>query len=324
MDRARRRDRRGGLGAGRRRAPVGLPVRRPAPRARRRAGAARAPRDPRAVFAAAQAVTGVVLGAYLQSSSLSALGGLAAGVSSAPPRSVVSLAAGRRARARRPRSTRRPRRSAWWRAARRGSSAMARELGGDDRLVAFMQYLRVLVVVLLTPLLVAVAFPGHHGGAAPRRRRPAVRHRRRLADHARARAARRAAGAGACACPPRRCSGPMILAARDARGARRHVRGARRCCARPRSRDRPAGRAALHGATVRQVGRLLVPVLLASSACSWPASAWPSCSTATTSVSLLDAYLATTPGGLYAVLAVAFGAGANTTFIVAVQGLRCS
>ena len=42
----------------------------------------------------------------------------------------------------------------------------------------------------------------------------------------------------------------------------------------------------------------------------------------TTSVSLLDAYLATTPGGLFAVLAVAFGADANTTFIVAVQGLR--
>jgi uncharacterized protein len=42
----------------------------------------------------------------------------------------------------------------------------------------------------------------------------------------------------------------------------------------------------------------------------------------TTSVTLLDAYLATTPGGLYAVLAVAFGAGANTTFILAVQSLR--
>ena len=43
---------------------------------------------------------------------------------------------------------------------------------------------------------------------------------------------------------------------------------------------------------------------------------------ATTSATLLDAYLATTPGGLYAVLAVAFGAGADTTFIVAVQTLR--
>ena len=39
-------------------------------------------------------------------------------------------------------------------------------------------------------------------------------------------------------------------------------------------------------------------------------------------MSLLDAYLATTPGGLFAVLAVAFGADANTTFILAVQGLR--
>ena len=43
---------------------------------------------------------------------------------------------------------------------------------------------------------------------------------------------------------------------------------------------------------------------------------------ATTPATLLDTYLATTPGGLYAVLAVAFTAGASTTFIVAVQTLR--
>jgi uncharacterized membrane protein AbrB (regulator of aidB expression) len=42
----------------------------------------------------------------------------------------------------------------------------------------------------------------------------------------------------------------------------------------------------------------------------------------TTSASLLDGYLATTPGGLYAVLAVAFGSGANTTFVIGVQSLR--
>src|SRR5207248_11208609 len=39
--------------------------------------------------------------------------------------------------------------------------------GGDDRLVAFMQYLRVLVVVLVTPALVGVIFPGAHAGSAP-------------------------------------------------------------------------------------------------------------------------------------------------------------
>ena len=41
-----------------------------------------------------------------------------------------------------------------------------------------------------------------------------------------------------------------------------------------------------------------------------------------TSATLLDAYLATTPGGLYAVLAAAFGSGADTTFVLAVQTLR--
>jgi uncharacterized membrane protein AbrB (regulator of aidB expression) len=42
----------------------------------------------------------------------------------------------------------------------------------------------------------------------------------------------------------------------------------------------------------------------------------------TAGVSLLDAYLATTPGGLYAVLPLAFGSGADAGFVLAVQGLR--
>jgi uncharacterized protein len=39
-------------------------------------------------------------------------------------------------------------------------------------------------------------------------------------------------------------------------------------------------------------------------------------------VTFADAYLATTPGGLYAVLAASVGIGANTTFVVSVQVLR--
>jgi len=39
-------------------------------------------------------------------------------------------------------------------------------------------------------------------------------------------------------------------------------------------------------------------------------------------VTLLDGYLATTPGGLYAVLATATGSGADVTFVLAVQVLR--
>ena len=41
-----------------------------------------------------------------------------------------------------------------------------------------------------------------------------------------------------------------------------------------------------------------------------------------TDVSFSDAYLATTPGGLYAVLAVAVSGGGNVGFVLAVQALR--
>lgn len=43
---------------------------------------------------------------------------------------------------------------------------------------------------------------------------------------------------------------------------------------------------------------------------------------ATTHVTLLDAYLATTPGGINAVLVTAFAAGANTSLVFGLQGLR--
>jgi uncharacterized membrane protein AbrB (regulator of aidB expression) len=52
-----------------------------------------------------------------------------------------------------------------------GIVGMAHELGADDRLVAVMQYLRVLVVVVLTPVVVALAFAHPHGGGSGRRPR---------------------------------------------------------------------------------------------------------------------------------------------------------
>ena len=48
-----------------------------------------------------------------------------------------------------------------------GIVGMAKDLGGDDRLVAFMQYLRVLIVVLATPLLVTIFGGGEGIGAVP-------------------------------------------------------------------------------------------------------------------------------------------------------------
>ena len=125
-----------------------------------------------------------------------------------------------------------------------------------------MQYARVLVVVLLTPLLIPILFPGHHGVAPRRRRRApllgtasdwlltlAIARRRRLGR--------------ACACASRR------RAARpDDRRRRAHALRARRSPARPLLRETAFAVIGLQVGlrftveTVRQVGRLLVPVLL--------------------------------------------------------------
>src|SRR3954452_16206881 len=122
---------------------------------------------PRNVFVAAQAVTGVALGTYLQRSSLHVLADdwLAVALVSLATL-ALSLAAG----AALARLTILDRPTAALGMIAGGASGIvgiSDDLGGDDRLVAFMQYLRVLVVVLVTPLLVGVIFPGAHAGSAP-------------------------------------------------------------------------------------------------------------------------------------------------------------
>lgn len=277
---------------------------------------------PAVTFTVAQAITGVVLGAYLQKSSLSALGGqwlpvalvsagtlavsLAAGWAMAratevdPPTAALGLVAGGAS----------------------GIVGMARELGADDRLVAFMQYLRVLVVVLLTPLLVALAFPGQHGGAMHAAPDPLLGTVRGWVLTL-AIAPVGAILAGRLRIPAASLMGPMIVSGvvtLAVPGGAFAVPALLREAAFIAIGLQVGLRFTMD--TVRQVGRLLLPVLLTLlgllAACFGLAAALA----ATTDVSLLDAYLATTPGGLYAVLAVAVGAGANTTFIVAVQGLR--
>jgi membrane AbrB-like protein len=205
-----------------------------------------------------------------------------------------------------------------------GIVTMARELEADDRLVAFMQYARVLVVVVLTPLLIPLVFPGHHASGAP----PAVGGGGTLGSAldwplTLAIAAAGALLARALRVPAGTLLGPMVVAGAVTLSG---LNGS--LTVPPLLRDAAFATIGLQVGlrftleTVRDVGRLLVPVLaclaLLLVACFGLAAALA----ATTPVSLLDAYLATTPGGVYAVLAVAFGAGANTTFIVAVQGLR--
>ena len=89
-------------------------------------------------------------------------------------------------------------------------------------------------------------------------------------------------------------------------------------------RRRPAGRArASPGTGLRRVGRALPRGARDHRGQrSSPAPAWAPPWRAATGAGALDGYLATTPGGLYVVLATASHGGADTTFVLAVQVLR--
>jgi uncharacterized protein len=278
---------------------------------------------PEPAFVAAQAIVGVTIGGYLQASSLSAVAGdwLPVTLVSAGTLAVSLLVGVVLSRA-----TGVDRSSAALGMVAGGATGMvtmADDLGGDDRLVAFMQYLRVLLVVILTPVLTALAFPGHHGAGSP-----AGTHTPALGDLDDWLLTLAIASAGALVAsrarlPAAALLGPMILSAVLTLSLPDGT-----FTVPPALRELSFAVIGLQvglrftAATLREVGRLLAPVALGVLgllvACFGLAVALE----LTTSVSLLDAYLATTPGGLYAVLALAFGAGANTTFIIAVQGLR--
>ena len=48
-----------------------------------------------------------------------------------------------------------------------GITAMARDLGADDRMVAVLQYLRVLLIVVLMPVAATTVYGASTGGGAP-------------------------------------------------------------------------------------------------------------------------------------------------------------
>jgi membrane AbrB-like protein len=270
-----------------------------------------------------QAVTGVAIGAYVRSSSLSALGhdwlpvtlvslatlalSVAAGLVLSrvtfvdKPTGALGLVAGGAS----------------------GIVAMADELGADDRLVAFMQYLRVLVVVLLTPVVIAIAFPGHHAaGHVPGSDAPILGNVKGWLLTA-ALAVGGALAARRLRVPAPTLLGPMILSAAVVLAVPEG-----RFTVPPLARESAFALIGLQVGlrftlgTVRAVGRLIVPVLASVLALMAACFVLAILLDAVTSVDLLTSYLATTPGGLYAVLAVGFGAGANTTFVLGVQTLR--
>jgi uncharacterized protein len=272
------------------------------------------------LFRASQAVTGVALGSQVRSSSLSSLAHAWLPVMLVSVGTlVISLAAGRLLA--RVTFVDAPTGALGMVAGgASGIVAMADELGADDRLVAFMQYLRVLVVVLLTPLLIPILFPGHHGGSVPGQSTFGDAKGWLLTIGV-------AAAGSFIASRVRLTAGtllaPMVLAAvvvLAVPSGEFNVPNVLQQVAFAGIGLQVGLRFTLE--TVRSLGSLLLPVLLSILGLIVACFGLAVLLDKTTSVSLLDAYLATTPGGLFAVVAVAFGAGASTTFILGVQGLR--
>jgi membrane AbrB-like protein len=276
---------------------------------------------PARAFTAGQAVAGVTLGAYLQSSALSAVGRAWLPVLLASAATLLLSIGTGVVLARLTATDTRTAALGMVAGGASGIVGMADDLGGDDRLVAFMQYARVLVITLLTPLLVPLAFPGAHaaatGGDGP------------LLGTAAGWALTVGAGAAGALIAARTplpaplLLGPLLLTAvLTLTGVTDGVKVP------PLPREAAFAVIGLYIGlgferdVLRRIARLLVPVALSIAALLVACFGLAWLLTLTTGVHLLDAYLATTPGGLYAVLPIAFGSGADTTFVLAVQGLR--
>ena len=202
-----------------------------------------------------------------------------------------------------------------------GIVVMARDLGADVRMVAVLQYLRVLLIVLLMPVAASTVY-GATGGAGVTADPGGPGWAAGLAF---------TVGCGvvgllvgrAVRMPVAGLLGPLTAAAvADLTGLSRgaDVPGLLESAAflliglqvgTSFTRD-----------SLRVIGQAL-PLALATIAALVLASAGlGGLLAAATGVSALDGYLATTPGGLFAVLATARDSGADTTFVLAVQVLR--
>lgn len=275
---------------------------------------------PRVVFRLSQALVGVVTGAGISLASLGRMGSDALAIVLVTVGTIaISLTAGRLLALRAEVS---PVTGAFSLIAggASGITAIARDLGADDRVVTVVQYLRVLVVLISLPVVSGVVFGAGHGRGS-------------------------LAGADATLLPslayvvlalalglviarlvPFTTSillGPMLVAAAlSATGWLGTV-----------SVPVPLQWAsfAMIGVQVglgftRQsltaITRMLPAVLLLILGMVTATALMGALLAALTPVDGLTAYLATTPGGLFAVLATAADAGSDTTYVMAVQVAR--
>lgn len=269
----------------------------------------------------AQAVLGVSLGVLVQSSTLSEIGANAPAIAGVTLATLgVTVLAGLAMS----RLTGLDRPTASFGMVAGGASgivAISRDLGADERLVAVMQYLRVLVIVVLTPVVVGIAGGGGGGGGAA-----AGAVRGGWAEGLGALVVCVVVGTGAARLvrlPAGSLLGPLIVAAGLS------LAGADLMAPVPATVLQVAYAAIglsvglrftvdslRHAARILPVTLGLILALIVASA------GLGLLLVPLTGVGALDAYLATTPGGLYVVLASAATSDVDATFVLAVQVLR--
>jgi membrane AbrB-like protein len=203
-----------------------------------------------------------------------------------------------------------------------GIIAMARDLGADARMVAVLQYLRVLLIVVLMPVVATLAYGASStgAGAGPAGDGPGW-------------------GAGllftvGCSVaglvvgrlvrlPVAALLGPMVAAAAvdlTGLGPGAEVPGLAQSAA-FLVIGLQVG-VSFTRESLRTIGRALPLALVVILGLILASAGLGAVLSATTGASALDGYLATTPGGLYAVLATASDTGADVTFVLSVQVLR--
>ncbi|MGY2079101.1 AbrB family transcriptional regulator [Modestobacter sp. SYSU DS0657] len=206
-----------------------------------------------------------------------------------------------------------------------GITAMARDLGADAQLVGVLQYLRVLVIVVAMPVVATTVYGADAAGGTATGG-TTVDDGPGWAAGLLFTAFCAAAGlvlGRVARIPVGALLGPLLVA------AALDLTGVAQGAGVPGPVESTAFLAiglqvglGLTRSSLRVVGRalplaiaLIVGVIVACAGLGLLLSA-------TAGVSRLEGYLATTPGGLYAVLATASGSGADATFVLAVQVLR--
>jgi uncharacterized protein len=215
-----------------------------------------------------------------------------------------------------------------------GLVAVSRDLGGDDRVVAVVQYLRVGIVTATMPIIAALGYGATAGGGAPAATAGADAFAVRVlgpvvgptADSLAFLVVCAAVGLGLATLarvPAGGLLGPMAVAIALT------VSGLWSAPAPPDVVVELAYAVIGWQAGVRftrdslrtvvtvlpLAGGLILAIIAACAGLGLLLSA-------TTGTTVLEGYLATTPGGVYAVLATAISAGGNVTFVVATQVLR--